>query len=108
MGDTGSNFLGYMIAVISMLGLFKNIAFLSFLIPILILAVPIFDTLFAMARRIKTGESIMMADNKHIHYQLLRLDFSHRVTVLIMYAFSELFGALPIVFSMSSFMLYVF
>src|SRR5690625_1021849 len=107
MGDTGSNFLGYMIAVISMLGLFKNIAFLSFLIPILILAVPIFDTLFAMARRIKTGESIMMADNKHIHYQLLRLGFSHRVTVLIMYGFSAVFGALAILFSKASFMLSV-
>src|SRR5690625_565595 len=107
MGDTGSNFLGYMIAVISMLCLFKNIAFLSFLIPILILAVPIFDTLFAMARRIKTGESIMMADNKHIHYQLLRLGFSHRVTVLIMYGFSAVFGALAILFSKASFMLSV-
>ncbi len=51
MGDTGSNFLGYMVAVISMLGLFKNIALFSFVIPIIILAVPIFDTLFAIIRR---------------------------------------------------------
>src|SRR5690625_5345843 len=96
MVDKGPNLLDYMIAVISMLGLFKNIAFLSFLIPILILAVPIFDTLFAMARRIKTGESIMMDDNKHIHYKLLRLSFSHRVTLLIMYGYSEVFRALTI------------
>src|SRR5699024_7092786 len=51
MGDTGSNFLGYMIAAISMLGLFKNITLFSFIIPIIVLAVPIFDTLFAIARR---------------------------------------------------------
>src|SRR5699024_11986304 len=51
MGDTGSNLLGYMIAVISILGLFKNIAIFSFIIPIVILAVPIFDTLFAIVRR---------------------------------------------------------
>lgn len=105
MGDTGSNFLGYMIAVISMLGLFKNVAILSFLVPIIILAVPIFDTLFAIVRRVRNKESIMMADNKHIHYQLLRIGFSHRVSVLIMYGFSVLFGGLAIIFSLASFRL---
>src|SRR5690625_292327 len=99
MGDTGSNFLGYMIAVISMLGLFKNVALLSFLIPIIILGVPIFDTLFSIIRRIRDKESIMMADNKHVHYQLLRIGFSHRTSVLIMYGFSAVFGGLAIVAS---------
>lgn len=103
MGDTGSNYLGYMIAVISMLGLFKNVALLSFLIPIIILAVPIVDTLFAIARRIKRNKSIMMADNKHVHYQLLKFGFSHRVSVLIMYALSAIFGGLAILFSKASF-----
>lgn len=99
MGDTGSNFLGYMIAVISMLGLFKNIALFSFVIPIIILAVPIFDTLFAIIRRASNKKHIMQADNKHIHYQLLRVGFTHRQSVLIMYAFSMLFGILAILFS---------
>ena len=99
MGDTGSNFLGYIIAVISMLGLFKNVALLSFLIPIIILGVPIFDTLFSIIRRIRDKESIMMADNKHVHYQLLRIGFSHRTSVLIMYGFSAVFGGLAIVAS---------
>src|SRR5699024_3000453 len=58
MGDTGSNFLGYMIAVVSMLGLFKNIALFSFIIPVIVLAVPIFDTLFAIVRRASNHESI--------------------------------------------------
>src|SRR5699024_12004119 len=66
MGDTGSNLLGYMIAVISILCLFKNIAIFSFIIPIVILAVPIFDTLFAIVRRALNKQRIMAPDNKHI------------------------------------------
>ncbi|HLR59093.1 MAG TPA: MraY family glycosyltransferase [Pseudogracilibacillus sp.] len=97
MGDTGSNLLGYMIAVISILGLFKNIAIFSFIIPIVILAVPIFDTLFAIVRRTLNKQKIMAPDNKHIHYQLLNVGFSHRQSVLIMYAFSLVFGVLAIV-----------
>ena len=102
MGDTGSNFLGYMIAVISMLGLFKNIALFSFIIPIIVLAVPIFDTLFAIIRRASNKQQIMQPDNKHIHYQLLRVGFTHRQAVLIIYAFSLLFGILAILFAEAS------
>ena len=104
MGDTGSNFLGYMIAVISMLGLFKNIALFSFVIPVIVLAIPIFDTLFAIVRRASNKQKITMADNKHIHYQLLSAGFSHRVTVIIIYGFSSIFGILAIVFSEASFL----
>lgn len=99
MGDTGSNFLGYMIAVVSMLGLFKNIALFSFIIPVIVLAVPIFDTLFAIVRRAYNKESIMMPDNKHIHYQLLAKGYSHRKAVLIIYAFSAVFGIMAILFT---------
>lgn len=99
MGDIGSNFLGYMIAVISMLGLFKNITFFSFIIPIIILAIPIFDTLFAIFRRAYHKESIMQADRKHIHYQLIDAGYGHRQTVFIIYIFSALFGLMGILFS---------
>lgn len=99
MGDTGSNFLGYMIAAISMLGLFKNIALFSFIIPVIVLAVPIFDTFFAIVRRAYHKTGIMKPDNKHIHYQLIRAGYSHRQSVLIVYAFSALFGMLAILFS---------
>lgn len=102
MGDTGSNFLGYMIAVISMLGLFKNIAILGFVIPVLILAVPIFDTLFTIIRRASNKQQIMQADNKHIHYQLIRAGFSHRQSVVIIYIFSAIFGGLAILFAEAS------
>src|SRR5699024_1488531 len=96
MGDTGSNFLGYMMAVISMLGLFKNIALLSFVIPVIILAVPIVDTVFAIVRRLMHQQHIMQPDNKHIHYQLLKAGLSHKQSVLVMYAFSGLFGIFAI------------
>src|SRR5699024_1002962 len=102
MGDTGSNFLGYMIAVISMVGLFKNVALLSFVIPVIILAVPIFETLFSIVRRVLNKQKVTEADNKHIHYQLLRSGLSHPQTVLVMYAFAALFGLLAIVFAKAS------
>src|SRR5699024_11632150 len=86
-----------MIAVISILGLFNNIAIFSFIIPIVILAVPIFDTLFANVRRALNKKKIMAPDNKHIHYQLLNAGFSHRQSVLIMYSFSLVFVILAIV-----------
>lgn len=99
MGDTGSNFLGYMVAVVSMLGLFKNITLFSFIISIIILAIPIFDTLFAIVRRAYNRQSIMKPDRKHVHYQLIDLGYSHRQTVLIIYVFSALFGVMGILFS---------
>ncbi|MBB6453995.1 UDP-GlcNAc:undecaprenyl-phosphate GlcNAc-1-phosphate transferase [Salirhabdus euzebyi] len=99
MGDTGSLFLGYSVAVISMLGLFKNIALFSFVIPIIVLAVPILDTIFAIVRRILNKEPIMMPDKKHLHYQLLAFGFKHKTTVLIIYGFSIIFGLLAILFS---------
>lgn len=102
MGDTGSMFLGYMIAVISILGLFKNVTLFSFIIPIIVLALPIFDTLFSMARRALSGEKIMMPDKKHIHHQLLDTGFNHRNTVLVLYGVSGVFGLLAILFSTAS------
>lgn len=102
MGDTGSLFLGYSIAVISILGLFKKITLFSFVIPIIVLAVPIFDTVFAIIRRILNGEKIMKPDNKHIHHQLLAAGFSHQSTVLIIYGVSAVFGALAVIFSKAS------
>lgn len=99
MGDTGSMFLGYSIAVISIMGLFKNVAIFSFILPIIVLAVPIFDTLFAIVRRAGTGEGIMKPDKQHIHYQLLSAGFSHRKTVLIIWMFSAVFGVIAILYT---------
>lgn len=102
MGDTGSLFLGFSISVLSILGLFKKITLFSFIIPIIVLAVPIFDTLFAIIRRVLNGEKIMKPDKKHFHHQLLVAGFSHRATVLIIYGISVVFGLLAIIFSNAS------
>lgn len=99
MGDTGALFLGYAIAIISMLGLFKNIAFFSFVVPIIVIAIPVFDTVFAIVRRAINKQGIATADRKHIHYQLLEMGYSHRASVLIIYGFSVFFGGMAIIFN---------
>jgi len=97
MGDSGSMFLGYIIAVIALLG-FKNITLTSFVVPILLLAIPILDTLFAILRRIINHKPIGMADKSHLHHQLLNLKFSQRKTVLIIYLVDILFACASIVY----------
>ena len=97
MGDSGSMFLGYMIAVISLLG-FKNVTLTSFLVPILILAIPILDTLFAIIRRLLKGQSFAQADKEHFHHQILKRSGNQTKTVLIIYLIQILFSAASIVY----------
>src|SRR5699024_87758 len=99
MGDSGFNVLGYMIAVISVFGLCKNVAIFAFVIPVIILVLPIFETVFSICRRLINKQHVMEADNKHIHYQLLHSGLSHPQTVIVLYAFAFLFGVLAIVFA---------
>lgn len=94
-GDTGSNFLGFMISVISLIG-FKTATITSLIIPLLILAIPITDTLFAIVRRLLKGESIATADKEHLHHQLLKMKFSPKKTVLIIYMIDLLFSLVSI------------
>ena len=91
MGDIGSMFIGYMIAVICLLG-FKAVTLTSLVVPMLILAIPILDTLFAIIRRIVKHKPIYEADKKHLHHQLLNKKFSQKTTVLIIYFVSILFS----------------
>ncbi len=97
MGDTGSMFLGFIISVIALLG-FKNVTLTSFIVPLLILAVPILDTVFAILRRIIKKCSISEADKLHLHHQLLKMNFSHRTTVLIIYYIQILFAFASIIY----------
>jgi len=99
MGDTGALFLGYVISIISILGLFKNVTLFSFIVPIIIMAVPIFDTIFAIIRRAISGQRIGEADKKHIHHKLIAMGYSHRMTVLIIYGFSFFFGLMAVLFT---------
>ena len=97
MGDTGSLFLGFTISVISLLG-FKGATLTSFIIPIVILSIPIFDTGLAILRRILKGEKISAPDKEHFHHQLLKMKFSMKATVLIIYAINILFASVSIFF----------
>ena len=101
MGDTGSLFLGFMISVLALLG-FKNVAVVALIIPVIILGIPISDTFFAIVRRIRMKQSITAPDKSHLHHCLLRSGFSHRQTVLIIYALAILFGVAAVLFSQAT------
>ena len=99
-GDSGSMFQGFMIATISLLG-FKTITMTSFFIPILLLGIPILDTVFAIIRRTLKKEPIYKADKEHLHHQLLKLGLSHRNTVLAIYAMNILFAFASIIYAIN-------
>ncbi len=101
MGDTGSTFLGFMLASLSIQGVFKSYAIISFVVPLLILGLPLFDALFAMIRRILTGKSPMTADRGHLHHRLIDMGFSQKQTVFILYAISGVLGITAVVLAES-------
>lgn len=101
MGDTGSTFLGYILACASIMGLFKYYAIISFTIPFLVLGLPIFDTAFAMFRRILNGQSPMQADRGHVHHKLIDYGFTQKQTVAILYAISGVLGLAAVVLTTS-------
>ncbi|NGP60152.1 undecaprenyl/decaprenyl-phosphate alpha-N-acetylglucosaminyl 1-phosphate transferase [Paenibacillus thiaminolyticus] len=101
MGDTGSLFLGFSLAVLSLLG-FKQIAIVSFITPLLIIGVPLSDTFFAIVRRAVQKKPIFAPDKGHLHHCLRELGFSHRKTVLIIYAIATFFGVLAIIQSVAA------
>ena len=92
MGDTGAMFLGFILSVVSIQGIFKTHAVITFVIPFLILGVPIFDTTFAMLRRILTGRHPFSPDRGHLHHRLIDMGFNQKQTVRILYAVSALLG----------------
>ncbi|MBM4760895.1 MraY family glycosyltransferase [Bacillus sp. B15-48] len=98
MGDTGALFLGYSIAILSLLGLYKSVTLFSFVVPILILGVPIFDTSYAIIRRIINKRPITSPDKSHLHHRMLALGLSHRNTVLVIYALGILFSVCAVLF----------
>lgn len=97
MGDTGSTFLGFVLATISIQGLFKFYTVISFAVPLLILALPIFDTGYAILRRVISGKPIMQADRGHLHHRLIDMGFSQKQTVAILYSMSGILGVSAVV-----------
>jgi UDP-GlcNAc:undecaprenyl-phosphate GlcNAc-1-phosphate transferase len=101
MGDSGSLFLGFSLAMLSMLG-FKQVAVVSFLTPLFIIGVPLSDTFFAIIRRWRNKKPIFAPDKGHLHHCLRELGLSHRKTVLVIYAIAALFGMLAIIQSVAA------
>jgi UDP-GlcNAc:undecaprenyl-phosphate GlcNAc-1-phosphate transferase len=88
MGDSGAMFLGFGLAAVSLLGVMKTTAAIALAVPLMIIGVPIFDTLSAIVRRIRHKRPISEADKGHIHHRLLGIGFDQRQTVLIIYVWS--------------------
>ena len=100
IGDTGSNFLGFMLAVISILGVAKTYTIAVIVLPILVLGLPILDVVWAIIRRVIKGKSlkaIFKADNGHVHHKLVKRGFSQKQAVLILYGASATLGMFAII-----------
>lgn len=97
LGDAGSLFLGYMLATISIEGVMKSSLTIAVVVPMIILGIPIFDTTFAIFRRLAKGENPLKADKGHLHHRLLNNGFSQKKTALILYSISILFGVLAFI-----------
>ncbi|MBR6558000.1 MAG: undecaprenyl/decaprenyl-phosphate alpha-N-acetylglucosaminyl 1-phosphate transferase [Clostridia bacterium] len=99
MGDTGALFLGYAFSILSISGIFKLHAVLSFIIPLSIFGLPLFDTILAFTRRIIHGKSPFSADRGHLHHKLIDIGFGHKQSVRILYAICGILGISAILFT---------
>ncbi len=97
MGDTGSTFLGFVLAVVSIQGLFKAAAIISFAVPFLLLGLPIFDTGMAIVRRLAKGQSPMAPDRGHIHHRLIDMGLTQKQAVAVLYVISAILGLCAVV-----------
>lgn len=101
MGDTGSTFLGFILATVSVQGMFKMYTIISFVVPFLMLGLPIFDTAFAFIRRIAHGQSPMSPDRSHVHHRLIDMGFTQKQAVGILYVISAILGLSAVVLTTS-------
>ena len=101
MGDTGSTFLGFILATVSIQGLFKFHMIISFAVPFLMLGLPIFDTCFAILRRVSHGQSPMAPDRGHIHHRLIDMGFTQKQAVATLYIISAILGLSAVVLTTS-------
>ena len=97
MGAPGATFLGFILSTMSIQGLFKFYAVISFAVPFLILGLPIFDTAFAMIRRMAHGQSPMHADRGHIHHRLIDMGLNQKQAVATLYVISGILGLSAVV-----------
>lgn len=100
IGDTGTNFIGYSLSIISILGMAKTYTAIVLIAPLIVLALPIFDTVFAIFRRVikeKSIKAVFNADNGHIHHRLMKKGYTQKQAVLILYGISAVFGMFAII-----------
>ena len=96
MGDVGSQFLGYVLATTSIMGLFKLHTVITFIVPVLAMAIPLADTVFAIVRRTLHGQSPFQADKGHFHHRLLALGLSQKQAVAVLYGVSAIMGLIGV------------
>lgn len=101
LGDTGALFLGFMISVMSLQGL-KNATLITLILPVIILGIPITDTIYAMIRRMLNKQSIATPDKLHIHHRLMSLGLTHRQTVLAIYSLAAIFSLIALLYPLST------
>jgi len=97
MGETGSAFLGFTLGTISIMGLVKSYTAIAIIVPLVVLGLPIFDTAFAIIRRVLSGKSPMQADRGHLHHRLVDSGLSQKQSVIILYIISAFLGLAGIV-----------
>ena len=97
MGDTGATFLGFIMATVSVEGMFKQYTIISFVVPFLMLGLPIFDVCFAVVRRVSHGQSPMKPDRGHVHHRLIDMGFSQKQAVGVLYVISAILGLSAVV-----------
>lgn len=101
MGDTGSTFLGFILATMSIQGLFKFYTIISFAVPFLMLGLPIFDTCFAVFRRLSKGQNPMAPDRSHVHHRLIDMGCNQKQAVAVLYVISAILGLSAVVLTTS-------
>ncbi|MDR0249444.1 MAG: undecaprenyl/decaprenyl-phosphate alpha-N-acetylglucosaminyl 1-phosphate transferase [Oscillospiraceae bacterium] len=101
IGDTGATFLGFVLACVSVQGLFKAYTLITFAAPFLILGLPIIDIVVSVARRLISGKNPAHADKKHIHHRLIDLGFSQKQAVALLYAISAALGLTAVLLTTS-------
>ncbi len=102
LGDSGSMFLGFTLAVMAILSLTKSATAISVFIPLVILGVPLLDTFFAVIRRYHLHRPIFQPDREHLHHQLMAMGLNHRQTVLAIYGLSAFLGLSAVVLNLVS------
>ena len=100
LGDTGSNFLGYTLSIISILGMAKTYTAIVIIAPLIVFALPLLDTTLAIIRRIiktKSLKGVFKADKEHLHHKIMKRGYSQKQAVLILYGLSATFGMFAII-----------